>query len=247
MFAQRALLLEESGRAVLSDLVGALRDDANDQEPGKRAKLRAFRESFTLADVLQRALALADQAANAPDGSFEAERKRRAAMILALLLNTADRQADVSQLVIGDTIQRLPGGLWEIQIRQSKTGRRKELGPLWPLTSALIDDHVLAGRPLPMLEDCVQKVRGRNLLSLAQQPLHAYYATAVLQEEFGISGHLIRTLITDLISNERPDAAWAAQQMLGHSSRWMQRIYQSDFRMTASIQSYHRTIAAWQG
>ncbi|WP_322896142.1 MULTISPECIES: hypothetical protein [unclassified Yoonia] len=242
MFAQRAQLLVESGRTVLSDLIGTLRADAADHEPTKRAKVRAFRREFTLSDMLRRAIALGDEAAGAPDGTFEAERKRRAAVILALLVNTADRQRDMSSLVIGETIQRNPDGLWEIRIRQAKTGRRKELGPLWLLTSVLIDAHVLAGRPHYLLDHCLNESTGSNLLSLTRQPFSTYYPTAILREEFGISGHLVRTLVTDLIRNERPDSAWAAQHMLGHSGRWMQQTYRSDFRATASVKLYHDVL-----
>lgn len=243
ILADRGQLLGLEARLVLTDLIGSLRDDAADQEPGKRAKIRAFRDEFTLADLLKRALSLAVEADAAPDGSAEAERKRRRAMILALLVNTGDRQGDLSQLTIGEHVRRSEAGFWGIQIRQAKTGRQKDLGSLWPLTGALVDAHILAGRPSWQIGDCVQDVTGCNLLSLSEGPFHSYYATTVLREEFGISGHLVRTLITDLIRTERPDAAWAAQEMLGHSNKWMQATYQSDFRATASIREWHSLLA----
>lgn len=243
ILADRGQLLGSEARLTLTDLIGALRDDAADQEPGKHAKLRAFREQFTLADLLKRALSLSIEADLALDGTAEAERKRRRAMILALLVNTGDRQGDLSRLTIGEHVRRSEAGFWAIQIRQAKTGRQKDLGPLWPLTSALIDAHILAGRPRWQIEGCVQDVIGCNLISLAKAPFHRYHATKVLRQEFGISGHLVRTLITDLIRNERPDGAWAAQEMLGHSNRWMQATYQSDFRATASIREWHNLLA----
>lgn len=242
MFARRGGLLEDIGAKILSELIGALREDAADQEPGKRAKIRSFREQFSLTDLVKRALSLAIEADAAPDGTAEAERKRRIAVILALLVNTGDRQGDLSRLTIGEQLTRSEAGFWSIQIRQAKTGRLKDLGPLWPLTSALIDAHILAGRPEWRIEDRVTALNGCNLLSLSQAPFHSYYATGVLHEEFGISGHLVRTLITDLIRTERPDAAWAAQEMLGHSNKWMQATYQSDFRATASIKQWHELL-----
>ncbi|MFG6592636.1 hypothetical protein [Sulfitobacter sp. 1A12157] len=240
MFAARGGLLTVPGSVAMSELIGALRDEAAEEEPTKRAKVRSFRERFTLADVLSRALELSVEADAAPDGSAEAERKRRNALILALLVNTGDRQGDLSHLAIGAHVTRTEGGLWSIRVRQAKTRRIKDLGVLWPLTSALIDDHILAGRPKWQIEDQVRVFTGRNLLSLSAEPFHTYYSTQVLREEFGISGHLVRTLITDLLRNERPDAAWAAQELLGHSNQRMQATYQSDFRVTASV---HK----WQG
>ncbi len=244
MLADRGQLLSSEARLTLTDLVGALREDAADQEPGKRAALRSFREQFSLTDLVKRALALAVEADMAPDGTAEAERKRRIAVILALLVNTGDRQGDLSRLTIGEHVSRGEDGEWAIGLRQAKTGRSKDLGPLWALTGALIEAHILAGRPDWQIEDRVNDLNGCNLLSLSETPFHRYYATSVLREEFGISGHLVRTLITDLLRNGRPDAAWAAQEMLGHSNRWMQATYQSDFRATAAIRQWHLLLAA---
>mgnify|MGYP003112805507 CR=1 FL=1 len=243
MFAARGDLLTLPASIAMSELIGALRDEAAEEEPTKRAKLRGFRERFTLGDVLARALDLAIEADMAPSGSAEAERKRRNAVILALLVNTGDRQGDLSHLAIEEHVTRSEDGrLWSVRIRQAKTGRWKDLGALWPQTSALLDAHILAGRPKWLIEDQVRTVTGRNLLSLSVEPFHTYYPTKVLREEFGISGHLVRSLITDLIRNARPDAAWAAQEMLGHTSRSMQATYHSDFRATASIQQWHEIL-----
>lgn len=242
ILGDRGQLLDRAGRLALTDLIGALRDEAADEEPGKRAKIRAFRNDFTLADLLKRALSLAVEADLAPDGTAEAERQRRIALILALLVNTGDRQGDLSRLTIGEQLTRCEGGQWSIRLRQAKTGRWKDLGPLWVLTGAFIDAHILAGRPNWQIADRVSALNGCNLLSLSEVPFHSYYPTKVLRQEFGISGHLVRTLITDLIRNERPDAAWAAQEMLGHSNKWMQTAYQSDFRATASVKQWHELL-----
>ncbi len=52
-----------------------------------------------------------------------------------------------------------------------------------------------------------------------------------------LTGHLIRTLIVDAIRRLRPDALWAAQHMLGHSDRWMQETYRSEFDASAAVQA----------
>lgn len=242
MFAARGGLLTVPANIAMSELIGALRDEAAEEEPTKRAKVRDFRSRFTLADVLTRALSLTVEADMAPDGSAEAERKRRIALILALLVNTGDRQGDLSRLAIGEHVTRSEDGLWSIEVRQAKTGRMKDLGALWPLTGALIDAHVLGGRPKGQIEDQVRAFTSCNLLTLSSEPFHTYYSAQVLREEFGISGHLVRTLITDLLRNERPDAAWAAQEMLGHSNKWMQNAYRTEFKVTASVKQWQALL-----
>ena len=242
MFTARGDLLTPIAQNAISELIGALRDESAEHEPTKHAKVRAFKEQFSLADVLSRALELAVEADMAPDGSVDAERKRRNALILALLVNTGDRQGDLSNIVIGEHLIRGEDGLWSIRVRQSKTRRNKDLGTLWHFTSALIDAHLLGGRPKWQIENQVRGFIGHNLLSLSNVPLHIYYPTKVLRKEFGISGHLVRTLITDLLRNERPDAAWAAQEMLGHSNTWMQNTYRTEFRVTASVKRWQALL-----
>ena len=113
---------------------------------------------------------------------------------------------------------------------------------MWPMTSDIIDAHVLADRPTWQLQPRLAELDGMNLLSLRKDGFDTYHPSALLREDFGISGHLVRTLITNLIRNQRPDAAWAVQALLGHSSRGMQGEYLTDFRTTASIRDYHASI-----
>ena len=156
MFTARGDLLTPIAQNAISELIGALRDESAEHEPTKHAKVRAFKEQFSLADVLSRALELAVEADMAPDGSVDAERKRRNALILALLVNTGDRQGDLSNIVIGEHLIRGEDGLWSIRVRQSKTRRNKDLGALWHFTSALIDAHLLGGRPKWQIENQVR-------------------------------------------------------------------------------------------
>lgn len=80
-------------------------------------------------------------------------------------------------------------------------------------------------------------------MSLGAQGYVSYLPTKMLQEEFGISGHFIRSLIVNALSVHQPDAAWAAQILLGHTSRTMQAVYLTDFRFTAAMRKYHGVIA----
>ena len=246
-FAARAGLLDAETAEVFAEVINALAALADDQEPTKRKKLRNFRRDFTLASLVRLAMEKAEEAEAYPAHTEAAIRLRREAMILALLANTGDRQGDLSTHVIGRTIIRNPDGVWEPAFSQRKTGKGKENGPLWRITSDLIDLHLLGDRPSWAIEDRVAALEGKNLVSLADKGMGLYYPSAILEREFKISGHIVRTLITDAIRVHRPDAAWAAQFMLGHSSRWMQATYRDDFRETAVMRDYHAALDELMG
>lgn len=238
LFGQRAELLTPEGADALAEIASACREEAaEDETPLKEAAMRRFRDAHGLDAVLERAVAASERAATLPGHAAEAARLRRKAVVFALLVNNADRQGDLAAFRIGHEIFRDDEG-WALAYRQSKTGRWKDNGPLWTLASLLIDAHVLAGRPTWMIEARLAELDGCNLLSLAPEGFGTYYASTLLREEFGIGGHLIRTALTDLLRRHRPDAAWAVQRLLGHSVRWMQEAYRSDFEEVASVEHY---------
>ncbi|MDV7145894.1 hypothetical protein R3X27_24715 [Tropicimonas sp. TH_r6] len=241
-FARRARLFEPEGEEIFCEILGALEAEATDQDPSKKKKLRDFHRSFDLSDVLVAANRCIDVAEKLPAHSALAHRLRRKAVAFALLVNGADRQGDLSTFRIGREIERDVGGLWEANFRQSKTRRTKDLGPYWGVTSEIIDTHILGGRPEWSIRDRIAELDGCNLLSLEEGGYDTYHPSKLLQEEFGISGHLVRTLITNLIRQHRPDGAWAVQALLGHSSRWSQSAYKTEFRETAGLAQYHSAL-----
>lgn len=243
MFFLRSGLLDRESLGALSDLIGALTEEATDRDPGKWRKLREFRKTFSLGDLLHKAVAAEKKAAERPGHTAAALRLRQKAVAYALLVNTGDRQGDLRGYRIGIDIVRRPDGLWYHAIRQSKFHRTKELGALWPGTSSLIDAHLLADRPRWMIDQRTSDLDGANLLTLGDAVVHKGFINSRLQEDFKIHGHLVRTLLTDLIRRERPDARWAAQHMLGHTDRHMQETYHSDFAETGAIWAMDRCIA----
>ena len=66
--------------------------------------------------------------------------------------------------------------------------------------------HLLGDRPAWMITRRVAELQGANLLTLGDAVLNASFINRRLKEDFGIHGHLVRTLLTDLIRRERPDA-----------------------------------------
>ena len=242
-FAARAGLMTEDGAASFSEIIAACREEQALETPSKHGKVRTFMAAHGLDSILAAALAAKEEADKLPAHGAAALRLRRKAVIFAMLVNGADRQGDLSGFRIGHEIKRRPDGLWEPAFRQAKTGLWKENGPLLHLTSLLIDAHILEGRPAWGLGERLRALDGCNLISLAPEPMNPYFPSALLREEFGISGHLLRTLITNLLRQERPDAAWAVQKLLGHSSRYMQETYRTEFADTAAIGKYHAALA----
>lgn len=242
LFARRASLFTPEIDTYFGEIHTALASESSDATPTKHEKLRKFLSKYGLSDLLHAALRCVEEAKELPTHGAAAFRLRRKAVVFALLLNGADRQGDLSTFCVGREIFRNKDGLWYADFRQSKTSGRKDLGPYWQITSQILDLHVLAGRPDWRLAGRLEELDGCNLLGLEEGAFSTYHPTALLREEFGISGHLVRTLVTDLIRVHRPDAAWAAQMLLGHKTRWMQASYRTDFRDTAALEKYHGTI-----
>ena len=255
MFFLRAGLLDRDSLAALEEITGALTEAAGDEEPGKRATLHAFRRRFQLGDVLHRAMDAEAEASLLPAHTTAALRLRQTAVAYALLVNTGDRQGDLRHARIGHELIRDTDGIWRHDLRQGKTGGRKEMEALWPGTCALLDAHVLADRPAWRIEDRIAELEDMNLLTLSDAVLHRNFLHRRLEADFQLcdepgadapraklTGHLIRTLIVDAIRRSRPDALWAAQHMLGHTERTMQETYRTDFAETAAVQAMDRRL-----
>jgi len=241
ILARRGRLLDGAGDAALAFAIGCLREEAAETPPAKAETVRRFAERFDVGDLLLKAQEMSMEADRVAGHLAEAARLRLRAMTFAMLVNGADRQGDLMALEIGRTVIRQPSGLWLLDFRQRKTGGAKEL-ELWPFTSALIDRHILGDLPAWRLDERLARLHGRNLLTLGPEGFRGYPATRWLQEAFGISGHLIRTLVVDALRAHQPDAAWAAQTLLGHATRTMQDAYQTDFRRTAAVRAYHEAM-----
>lgn len=235
MFFLRAGLFDETSYEDLSDLIAALAEEAAEKDPGKWSRLREFRKCFSLADILTVALACSDKARTLAGHSTAGFRLRQKAMIYALLVNTGDRQGDIRHYRIGVDLVRDVEGDWCHGIRQGKTGKQKKAGALWPGTSALIDQHVLGDRPAWQMASRLAEIEGQNLLTLSDQVVNKGFINRRLAEDFKIHGHLVRTLIADLLRRARPDALWALQAMLGHTDRHMQNVYRSEFDESRAV------------
>ena len=253
MYFLRAGLFDRESLAALDEVRGALEEAATDDVPSKRAKLRGFRERFELGDVLRAAAAAEAKARNLPGQSTAALRLRQKAVAYALLVNTGDRQGDLRQARIGVELTRDADGTWRHDLRQAKTGNRKEMEALWSGTCLLLDSHILADRPAARMIHQLAELDGANLLTLEDSELDRSFINRRLERDFPLemsngsverlTGHLIRTLIVDAIRRERPNAHWAARHMLGHSDRWMHETYRSDFDESAAVRAMNGRYA----
>ncbi len=243
MFFLRAGLFEAEGLEALADMTGTLAEEAADSDPGKWQSIRAFRKTFTLADLLHQATAADLAAQSCPGHTTKALRLRQKAVSYALLVNTGDRQGDLRTLRIGIDIVRSPSGYWCHGIRQGKTGNEKEIGLLWPGTCTLLDAHVLGDRPASSIDQRIDELHGANLLTLTNASLNKGFINRRLEKDFQVHGHLVRTLITDLIRRQHPDAIWAAREMLGHTDRFMQEIYRSEFAESGAVRAMDQLYA----
>jgi hypothetical protein len=241
-FARRSGLLSCDADAQIRENLGALRGLQFTAAPGKRKRLHDFRRQFSLADIMHEAIRRSEHAKTFPAFSSRARQLRREAMVIALLVNTADRQGDLSRFVVGRELKR-EDGAWSSRFVQSKTLHEKDQGALWPITSRLIDEHLFGDRPTWTWPDLLAELDGKFVVSAADEPMGLYYPTAVMTRSFSLSGHLLRTLITDAIRVERPDASWAAQFMLGHRDPRSQQYYRSDFRIAGTIDRFHQALA----
>ena len=245
MLALRSGLIDAAAVAAFGDAIACLRDEQDAAPPAKAEALRAFAEQFDIGDLLLRAAACAEKANALPGHTAEAARLRLKALVFALLVNGGDRQGDLLEVRIAREIARRPDGLWRLALRQGKTQRAKENDALWPFTSSLIDRHILADRPAWRIDELLSGLDGANLLTLATEGYGGYLPTTMLQEEFAIPGHFVRSLIVNALRVHQPDAAWAAQILLGHTNRTMQATYLTDFRFTAAMSKYHAVIGAF--
>ncbi|WP_166434128.1 site-specific integrase [Roseovarius spongiae] len=242
MFFLRAGLFDEASYEALADLIAALAEEAAESDPGKWARLREFRTAFSLADPLKLALACSAEAKTLAGNSVKAAKLRQKAMIYALLVNTGDRQGDLRFYRIDIDLVRDAAGDWRHGIRQGKTGKAKEVDALWPGASALIDSHILGDRPEWRLPGRLAEIEGMNLLTLSDHVVGKGYINRRLAADFDIHGHLVRTLIADLIRRTRPEALWALQAMLGHTDRHTQKVYRSEFDESKAVQEFDALV-----
>lgn len=145
------------------------------------------------------------------------ERRRRAAIVLLVALNTVPRTGDMARWRLGEELRRDPDGLWSLSYIAQKTGSLVSFSRLWPETCAALDLLLLSGRPDRMLATRYTALKGCNWLRHGHAPVPSKYPSQLIGELTGLSSHPLRTLAADLLLEIDPaTGAEAAGALLGH-------------------------------
>ena len=244
-FARRGLRMDTAALRPFGVMIAAWTARAQATTKRKIETLKAFYERQTLADIPQRAAALAAEAAALPGHGRRAERLRLKAAVLALTVNAPERLADLAALRFGaDGLSRHPSGAWALRITQAKTKRIKHNHQLWPEVGALLDGLILGDRPPHRAQERYAALRGMFVLSLGPEPAHRELASVFYREEFGISEHAVRTLVVDLFRNDEPESAAACRALLGHRDVKIHEEYRTDFKDAAAMRKYRAVLEA---
>lgn len=195
----------------------SLRNRARMDPRVKVPRIRAFTEHGGYAEVIGTIVRLLDRAEAEPDWSAAAERARATAAILMVTVNVPPRSADAGSWRLGHEIEREPWGEWLLTWSQRKTGAAVDVGRLWPETAAVLDQHLLGGRPPKLAVQRYDDLRGKNWLRLVAETPHHSWPSRLVKAALGIPLHDVRTLAADQLRAHDPGSApEIIRALLGH-------------------------------
>jgi hypothetical protein len=163
-----------------------------------------------------------------PDWSAKAAVARATAAILAVCTNDPARTGDVASWTMGEALVRHTSGRWQLRWRQQKTGHWKDAGELWPEIGAVIDEHILGGRPKRHTQRRFEELRGVNWLTFSDQPYDSRWPSEKVSDALGVPLHDLRTLAADYLRLHNPASAPnVVAVLLGHVTREAGEDYRS--------------------
>ena len=170
-------------------------------------------------EIVRVLLSKLEEADALPAWRAEAEIARATAAVLGVCTNDPARTGDVASWTLGDALVREPVGRWRLRWRQGKTGHWKEAGELWPEIGAVLDEHILGGRPARHVQRRFEELRGCNWLSLCHKPYASRWPSEMVKAAIGVPLHDLRTLAADYLRMHDPVAApRIVSVLLGHRS-----------------------------
>lgn len=185
----------------------------------KQSRIEALYQNGGYAEVVRAILRCLDQADAIADWRSEAETARATAAILAVTLNVPPRGGDITSWRLGEALMREPWGAWRLRWQQEKTGVWLDAGTLWPEIGWVLDQHLLAGRPLRHAYRRYTELLGKNWLSHEREGFDRSWASEKIKAAIGVPLHDLRTLSADYMRLHDPVAAPAVvAALLGHSS-----------------------------
>lgn len=183
----------------------------------KVARLDDFEKRGGLVHFAETIARLRAEAGALPSASAAAERLRRIAAILAVELHAWARTGDIASWRLGEEIIREASGVWRLTWTAGKSDRLQDPGDLPMELGAVLDEHLLGGRPSRLAAMRYAELRGRNWLTLSDRSMPARQPSALVREAIGVPGHDLRTAIADLMRRVDPhEAARMIAGVLGH-------------------------------
>jgi soluble cytochrome b562 len=186
----------------------------------KEARIEELYAKGGYEEVMRVLLSELEEADKLPDWTAEAETARATAAVLGVCMNDPARTGDVAMWTLGEELVREPVGRWRLRWRQGKTGAWKEAGDLWPEIGAVLDEHILGGRPQRHAQRRFEELRGCNWLSFAREPYASRWPSEKVNDAIGVPLHDLRTLAADYLRMHDPVAApRIVAVLLGHRTQ----------------------------
>ena len=183
----------------------------------KEARIEELYAKGGYNEVMRALLSKLEEADALPAWTAEAETARATAAVLAVCMNDPARTGDVAVWTLGEELVREPVGRWQLRWRQGKTGHWKQAGELWPEIGAVLDEHILGGRPRRYAPRRFEELRGCNWLSFAIEPYASRWPSEKVRDAIGVPLHDLRTLAADYLRMHDPVAASRiVSVLLGH-------------------------------
>lgn len=205
----------------------------------KDARLPALIEAGGFAAIAAEIGRQRHLAADLPDHSSAKRRALQTAVLLAVCMNKAPRNGDLGGFVLGEDLVRSPDGSWWLEWEQEKTGHGTEAGALWPEVCAVLDAHLLCGRPERHIQLRYRDLLGCNWLTLTAKAPGRAWPSALIKEAIGVPAHDLRTLVADTMRWHDPDtAANVISAHLGHKTRAAGEAYRTLAEGDAAARSW---------
>ena len=186
----------------------------------KEARVEALMAQGGYEHVLRTILSELELARSLPAWSAAAEDARARAAMLAVTVNIPPRTGDMAVWRLGEELVREPEGAWWLRWRQEKTHRVLDPGRLWPEVGAVLDEHLLGGRPDRHVHLRYSQLLGLNWLTHTAVPHASAWPSAQVKAVLGVPLHDLRTLLAEFLRDIDPEhAPDLVQAMLGHGSR----------------------------
>ena len=186
----------------------------------KESRIEALYAAGGYEEIMRVLLSEIEKADALPAWTAGAEAARATAAVLAVCMNDPARTGDVAAWTLGEELVREPVGRWHLRWRQGKTGHWKEAGALWAEIGAVLDEHILGGRPRRHAQRRFEELRGCNWLSFADEAYASRWPSEKVRNAIGVPLHDLRTLAADYLRMHDPVAApRIVSVLLGHRSQ----------------------------